>query len=151
MRPGILAGAVAIAALAAACQPPVADLTESDRAALQQVVDDVTSTLLAADHDTWTGLFAEDAVVYAPNAPAVKGREALRSFVAAFPPIEDLEFFDVEIWGQADYAYAMSGYRYSVEGGTPDSGKQLWVFHRVEGSTWEITILSYSSDLPLPD
>jgi len=151
MRPGTLVGAVAIAALTAACQPPAAEITDQDRAALRQVVEDVTHTLLTGDHENWVGLFAEDAVIYSPNALAVKGREALRSFVAAFPPMQSLEFFDVEIWGQGDYAFAMSGYRYSVEGAPPDTGKQLWVFHRVEDATWGISVLSYSSDLPEPE
>jgi len=151
MRPPIVVGTVVVAALIAACQTPAADLTEQDRAALEQVIEDVTSTLLAGDHETWVGLFAEDAVIYSPNAPAVKGREVLRSWVATFPPIQDLAFLEVEIWGQGDYAYAMSDYRFSVEGSPLDTGKQLWVFHRAEGSSWEIMVLSYSSDLPVPE
>ena len=74
----------------------------------------------------------------------------LRNWVTGFPPIQDLAFVDIEIRGQGDYAYAMSGYRFSVEGSPEDVGKQLWVFHRVEGSSWEIAVLSYSSDLPAP-
>jgi ketosteroid isomerase-like protein len=90
-------------------------------------------------------------VIYSPNAPAVKGREALQSWVATFPPIEELAFTDIEIWGHGDYAYAMSGYAFSVEGSPPDKGKQLWVFRRTEVSGWKVMALSYNSDLPVPD
>ncbi|MGD8698652.1 MAG: nuclear transport factor 2 family protein [Gemmatimonadales bacterium] len=151
MRIGICVILTVGVAMVTACQPGSADLNEQDIAALEQVIDDVTNTLLEGDHATWAGLFAEDAVIYAPNESAVKGREALRSWVAAFPPIQELAFVDRQIWGQGDYAFALSGYRYSVEGAPPDEGKQLWVFYRTEDSSWEVKALSYSSDLPIPD
>jgi TonB family protein len=148
MRPGIFMGLAVSVSLVAACQQPAADLSEQDRAALQQVIDNVASTLRAGDYVAWAELFAEDAVIYPPNAPAIGGREELLSWVATFPPIEDLAFFDVAIWGQGNYAYAMSGYTFSVEGSPPDTGKQLWVFHRTESSGWEVMVVGYSSDLP---
>jgi hypothetical protein len=55
MRVGIFAGLAASAALVAACQPPAADLSEQDRADLEQVIEDVTNTLLAGDYETWAG------------------------------------------------------------------------------------------------
>lgn len=151
MRVALCMALAASVAPVAACQPTAADLSEQDVAALEQVIDDVTSTLLEGDYATWAGLFAEDAVIYSPNASAVRGREALRSWVSTFPPIQELAFVDREIWGQGDYAFALSGYTFSVEGSPPDIGKQLWVFQRIDGSSWEVKALSYNSDLPVPE
>lgn len=150
MRIGICMVLAASAALVAACQPGAVNLSEQDIASIQQVIDDVTKTLLEGEHAAWADLFAEDAVVYSPNAPAVRGREVLQSWVSAFPPIQELAFVDREIWGQGDYAFALSGYTFSVEGSPPDKGKQLWVFQRTDGLGWEVKALSYSSDLPVP-
>ncbi len=67
-------GLVAGVLLVAGCQSQPADLTEQDRARLEQIIDGVASTLRAGNHATWTGHFSEDAVIYLPNAPAVRGR-----------------------------------------------------------------------------
>jgi len=150
MRTGVCVVLTASVALIAACQPRAADLSEQDIAAIQEVIDDVTNTLLEGDHAAWAALFAEDAVIYSPNTPAVRGREFLRSWVSAFPPTEELAFVDREIWGQGDYAFALSGYTFSVEGSPPDQGKQLWVFQRTD-TGWEVEALSYNSDLPIPE
>jgi ketosteroid isomerase-like protein len=148
--PKTLTVGLALVVMIGACRPSPSELTEGDRTAIRQVVADVTSTLLAGDYATWAGLFAENAVIYSPNAPAVRGRDALQSWVGGFPPIQELEFFDVEKWGQGDYAFALSAYRFAVEGGPLDTGKQLWVLRRSEASRWEVMALSYSSDLPVP-
>jgi len=63
--------------LIAACQTTAIDLTEQDRAAIEQVIDDVAGTLRAGDYVAWAELFAEDAVIYPPNEPLVRGRDVL--------------------------------------------------------------------------
>jgi len=151
VRSKIFMGVAVGVSLLAACQTPPADLSEQDRAALEQVIDDVASTLRAGDYADWAELFAEDAVIYSPNEPLVRGRDVLQDWADSFPPIEELAFLDVQVWGQGDYAYAMTGYTFNVEGGDPDTGKQLWVFHRTEGSSWEVMVVSYNSDLPVAE
>ena len=143
---GIVAGAL----LVAACQPPVAELTEQDRAALDHLIDDVARNLEAADFATWAGQFSEDAVIYSPNAPAVSGRAAIQEWGETFPPIQDLTWFNVQVWGQGDLAYGTSGYAFTMEGLPPDTGKQLWAFRRAAGGNWEVAAASYNSDLTLP-
>jgi ketosteroid isomerase-like protein len=147
MRPvvGVAAGVL----LVAACQPPPAELTEQDRAALEQVIDDVARNLEAADFATWAGRFSQDAVIYSPNAPAIRGRTVIQEWGESFPPIQDLTWFDVQVWGQGDLAYGTSGYAFTVEGFPPDTGKQLWAFRRAADGRWEIVAVSYNSDLPV--
>lgn len=37
-----------------------------------------------------------------------------------------------------------------MQGFPPDTGKQLWVFRRGGGATWEVAAASYNSALPVP-
>ena len=140
----VLAGAL----LVGACQPSPADLSDADKAAVTQIVKDVAGTLLAANHAAWAGLFAEDAVLYSPNTPVLKGRAVLQKWAEAIPPITDLTFFDLEVRGQDNLAYATSGYSFATQASPADTGKQLWVFRRVPGGKWEVAAASYSSALP---
>ena len=144
------AGAAAGVLLVAACWAPAAELSDQDRAAIQQVIDDVARNLEAGDFVTWAGQFSQDAVIYSPNAPAVSGRAVIQQWGESFPPIEDLTWFDVQLWGQGDFAYGTSGYAFSVEGSPADTGKQLWAFRRGADGRWEIVAASSNSDLPLP-
>lgn len=142
-------GWVAGILLMVGCQSQSAELTEQDRARIGQIIDGVAMTLRVGDHAMWAGHFSEDAVIYPPNAPAVKGRAVIQRWGEAFPPIEDLTFFDVQVWGQGDYAYGTSGYSFTVAGSPPDTGKQLWAFRRSAGAGWEVVAASYNSDLPV--
>jgi ketosteroid isomerase-like protein len=137
--------------LVAACQAPPAELTEQDRVALEQIIDDVARNLEAAEFATWAGQFSEDAVIYPPNAPMVGGRGVIQTWGESFPPIEDLTFFDVQLWGQGDFAYGTSAYAFTLEGFPPDTGKQLWAFRRAADGRWEVAAASYNSDLPVPE
>ncbi len=136
--------------LVAGCPSPPEDLSEQDRARIEQIIDGVAITLRAGDYAMWAGHFAEDAVIYPPNAPSVRGRAVIQRWGEAFPAIEDLTFFDVQVWGEGDYAYGTSGYAFTVEGSPPDTGKQLWAFRRSAGAGWEVVAASYNSDLPVP-
>jgi ketosteroid isomerase-like protein len=67
------------------------------------------------------------------------------------PPIPDLNWFDIQLWGQGDFASGTSGCAFTVEGVPPDTGKQLWTFRRVADGGWQIVTVSYNSDLPPTD
>ena len=136
--------------LVGSCRQSPADLTEADKAAVTQIVTDVARTLRSADFAAWAGLFSEDAVIYSPNTPMIKGRAVIQKWGETFPPVTELTFSNVEVRGQGDVAYAASGYAFATQGSPVDSGKQLWVFRRRPGARWEVAAASYSSDLPAP-
>jgi ketosteroid isomerase-like protein len=135
--------------LIAACRPAPVDLTTEDRAAIAQVVDDVARTLRAGEFAAWAGLFSEHAVIFPPNAPAVRGRDVIQRWGQGFPPIEELTFFNLELSGRGDVAYATSDYSFTMRGFPPDTGKQLWAFRRSARKTWEVAAASYNSNLPV--
>ena len=134
--------------MCSACTPRPTDLTSADRAAIQHVIDQVAHTLVEGDLQAWAGQFSEDGVIYSPNSPAVKGRATIQKWAQGIARIQELSFSDVQIWGQGDYAYATSAYRFAVTGAATDIGKQLWAFRRTAAKNWEVLVASYSSDLP---
>jgi SnoaL-like domain len=67
-------------------------------------IDDVTQTAvhaaLARDFATWASLFLDDAVIYPPNEPAVKGRAAIRAWLEKFPPITEFKLNNEKVEGR---------------------------------------------------
>jgi ketosteroid isomerase-like protein len=124
-------------------------LGKEDVATLEQMFDTVVRLIRAGDWAGWAALYAEDAVLHPPNGPAVRGRAALREWGEAFPPVEALDFSNVQISGEGHLAYGTSGYALTIKGQPPDTGKQLGVFRRgISG--WQVVAVSFNSDLPVP-
>jgi ketosteroid isomerase-like protein len=68
--------------LLAACAPKVADTT-ADVAALHAGTDAWVAAYTAGEVDKIVALYAEDAVMMPPDAPAAVGQAAMRAFLAA--------------------------------------------------------------------
>src|SRR6266852_2985591 len=64
-------------------------LTPSDEAALRQALDTEMKAANAADAAGWASVYAQDAIVLRPHAPAVQGREAIQQWLATLPPISN--------------------------------------------------------------
>jgi ketosteroid isomerase-like protein len=124
-------------------------LALEDVATLEQMFDTVVRLIRAGDWASWAALYAEDAVLHPPNGPAVRGRAALQQWGEAFPPLEAIDFSNVQVSGEGSLAYGTSGYALTIKGQPPDTGKQLGVFRRGTGG-WEVVAVSFNSDLPLP-
>jgi len=73
-------GLIAIAATASA--PPATD-TAADEAALRAADQKFMEANYKGDLETVVALYAEDAVLLPSNAPAAKGRDAIRKYFAA--------------------------------------------------------------------
>jgi ketosteroid isomerase-like protein len=124
-------------------------LAKEDVATLEQMFAAVVQLIRAGDWAGWAALYAEDAVLHPPNGPAVRGRAALQQWGEAFPPVEAIDFSNVQVSGEGSLAYGTSGYALTIKGQPPDTGKQLGVFRRGTGG-WEVVAVSFNSDLPLP-
>jgi uncharacterized protein (TIGR02246 family) len=81
--------AVLVLALASmACQPPAQEagpLSEEDVAAIRAVPQSYTEAMLANDYAAVAALWAEDAVLMAPNEPLIEGRAAIQASYEAMP------------------------------------------------------------------
>ncbi len=144
-----LMGIAVVVSVVAGCQAPApTELTTQDAETLRGIFDTTVSTVLAGDWAGWAGQYSEDAVLQPPNAPSVSGRAAIQAWGEAFPALEDMSFSNVQVMGQGDMAYGMSGYVMTFEDAPTDTGKQLAVFRRTPSGGWEVVAVSFSSDLP---
>jgi ketosteroid isomerase-like protein len=124
--------------------------TAQDQAAVRQTFDACVRYVNAGDWTSWTELYSEDGLLQPPNAPSVRGRPQLLAWAHAFPPIERLAFSNVEIWGEGNIAYGISGYTLALKELPSDTGKQLCVFRRAASGRWHVVAASFSSDLAVP-
>ena len=100
----------------------------------------------------WAGdaaLWAEAGVVHSPNGPAIRGRSAIREWHERFPPIEGINFSNLQVFGEGNVAYATYGYSLKITDLPADTGKALAVVRR-GASGWEFVVASYNSDLSAP-
>lgn len=142
---------IGTALLMAACQPQApADLSDEDEAVVRGIFDTSLASIRAADWAAWAALFSDDAVFHPPHEPALRGREAIQQWAEAYPPIEAVDFQDVQIGGAGNVAYGTSSYTLTVTGAPADTGKQLAVLQRDPSGKWEVVAVSFNSDLPLP-
>jgi uncharacterized protein (TIGR02246 family) len=122
-------------------------------------IDDVTQTAvnaaLARDFATWASLFLDDAVIYPPNEPAVKGRVAIRAWLEKFPPITEFKLNHEKVEGREDLAYVLGTYTMTITppgapGPVKDSGKFVTIVRRQPDGRWLGAVDMFSSDLPPP-
>ena len=145
--------AVAVAVVAAGCAktPPPQD-TAADKAKLQADALGWFDRFAAADSEGLANLYAEDAVVMPPGAPAVTGRPAIKALLGGMAA-------DAKAGGMTLKAGTVNGSdvsgdlgwisgTYAVQdstGATIDSGSYLSAHHRVDG-VWLYTRDIWNSD-----
>jgi len=155
--PSIVLLLIFITALISGCQPaPIPGLSAADQQAIRQTTDQAIKIAnSSADWTAYTKLYyTQDAVVNPPNAPAIKGHDAIISFLKSFPAITDFKVDLVDVNGAGDIAYVYGTYSMVVTapGGKPESdkGKYLEVWKRQPDGSWKVAIDTFNSDLPLP-
>lgn len=110
----------------------------------------------ARDVEGAVAMYAEDAVEFASNTPAVFGKEAIRAWYQSWLPdtTASLTFATtgVEVSASGDLAYEQGTYRFVTngpKGRSEDVGKYATVWKRV-GDAWLVALDMANSDLPLP-
>ena len=108
--PALTVLTVAIAASLACESQRLVGLTASDEAAIRQAIDIEMKAANEADAAGWASVYAQDAIVLRPHAPAVQGREAIQQWLATLPPISNAKGQGLEIEGYGDLAYLRGTY-----------------------------------------
>ena len=136
--------AFAVLLLVAACQtaPPVA-LTDADRTAINDLAANYRAAALAGDWAAMGALWTEDAVYQVPEAPDIRGREAIVADFQGFPPASEMEVDVSASDGSGNWAWARGTWRYAsvATEETPSTrmeGSFLWVLQRQPDGTWAI-------------
>jgi uncharacterized protein (TIGR02246 family) len=133
---------------------------DAERAAIEQLLDDqlaATNQAGEAGADGYVSLATDDIVVLPPNATRVDGRQAVRDWALQFTSAEGWSVSwkptRVEVAASGDLAYAIGTYESSMTDadGNPvtDQGKFLDTFAKQADGSWRMTVIIYSSDLPV--
>lgn len=112
----------------------------------------------AKDLDRYISFYADDAVLFWPGAPMVRGRAAIREFMQAFlsMPAFSLSFetAEVDVSRAGDLAYSYGTNRVGLVGPNGqrmrDRGKYLTVYRKQPDGTWKVVADIGNSDLPAP-
>jgi ketosteroid isomerase-like protein len=149
---------VLVAMAATTCQQngPAA-LSDADKAAIKKTADQALALFSRPTKD-WPAfvkfLYAADAMVLPPNAPAVKGHEAIIDMVQSFPPFSDYRQEPQEIEGSGNLAYDCQSYSmtFTPPGIPPftDTGKLVWIWRKQADGSWKLWREIYNSDRPVP-
>ena len=83
------------------CRGDAGGLSESDIQAIEAIHEQFVRHIEAGDTDSLAALYTEDAVLMPPNTSAVSGRDAIREFNDAFPPVSEFRVANDEIEGKA--------------------------------------------------
>ena len=137
------------ASCATTTTPGVAEAVEGAEAAIRGLVDTFDSSMRAGNLPGFMALYADDAVLMPPNAPAFAGRAAVQQFwgglLAAGSSDVDLIPDDIQVSGDV----AIERGHYEVTKPFRDSGKYVVVW-RNRGGKWLITHDIFNSSLTPP-
>jgi len=91
--------------------------------------------------------YAEDAQLLPPNAPMVRGKEAIRAFWEGMLPAGagDLSLDTRDVYASGDLAYATGKYSVTI-GGEKVDGKYAIVYRRQEDGGYKVVVDAFSAD-----
>ena len=141
---------------ASGCAPKVD--VEAERAAIRGLHDECVKAVQAKDVGRFLSCFTDDAMWFPPNAPLIKGKEAIREFVSEAMAHPDFavshELGKVEVSRSGDLAYLTYAYELTLNDpeGKPvtDRGKDIYILQKQPDGAWKIVIDIWNSDQPPP-
>lgn len=130
----------------------MAQISDADRAAIQQVSDEFAAGFRAGELAAVAALYTADGLLMPPNAPTVSGRSAIQAFMETFPPVSHFELTNIAVDGEEDLAFVHGTYAMTLEmpDGTsaPDAGKYIEIRRRQPDGRWLLTHDIFNSDSP---
>ena len=127
-------------------------LSDTDKAAIKRTKEQALVVFNARDFPAYVKLYTEDAIVLPPNAPAVKGREAILSFCKKFSPFSDYRHETQEIEGMGNLVYNLENYSLTVmPPGRPTyriTGRVIWIWQKQADGSWKVWREMYNHDSP---
>ncbi len=149
----IVAASLVVLAGCAKTAPPAADAA-ADETAIRAIDTAWFKAYNAGDVDGVTALYAEDAVLNIPGAPAARGAAAIREAyvkdiaTAAAGGLTDTQSPSAEFGVSGDLGWEWNTYTVTDKSGTTvDTGKYVTVFGKKNGK-WYIIRDIWNSDTP---
>src|SRR6266542_2751613 len=96
-------------------------------------------------------LYTEDAVLLAPNAAMLRGRQAIKGFFDGLVEqmgIPELRLNTSQVEEHGDTAWEVGAYTMKLQG-VSDDGKYIVVWKR-QGNDWKLAADIWNTDSPLP-
>jgi ketosteroid isomerase-like protein len=142
-----------------ACQPKKSvDLTEVEKSAIREFNDKCLTMARELNKDNADAFvkyaYAENAVIFPPNAQSLKGQEALIGMYQNYPSMTDFNqvIEEVEIFG--NYAYLRLNYSIPIRlpevESSEDTGPIFCILQKQEDGSWKIWREIWNSDVPMP-
>ena len=132
-------------------------LSDVHREAVQKAFEHVMEMFGAPAKD-WRALvnfaYDRDAIVMAPNAPAIQGHEAITAFWEAFPAFSDFKQESLEMEGFGDLVFSRD--KASVAVTLPgdvvvkEAFKVITIWRKQADGSWKVFREIWNSDLPAP-
>ncbi len=137
----------------AACQGGSGELTVDDLAVIRQVTNAWQFHVGAADWETLMVVYTSNAVFMPHNGPTLHGHEAIKTFMAGYPPISDVSLTIEEIDGSDKLAFVRGTYTMTIEPEDvpeplQDRGKYVEIRRKQADGAWLIAVHMLNSDLP---
>jgi ketosteroid isomerase-like protein len=131
-------------------------LSNADLAAIKKTADQAISMFGSPTKD-WSvvgELYAQDAVAFLSNAPAIKGREAIVALLQTFPPILEYRQTKLEFEGFGQFAYDLEEwsmtFKVSETATSTDTGRLVWIWRKQADGSWKVWREMSSSDIAAP-
>lgn len=154
MRTAATMLALALAASACGGQKQEQEFTRADVDVIKKTAADLSAAFGSKNVDAAVELFSPDAVFKPLNAPALRGKDAIRLyFTKRFSEGVSLRLEPEDVGGHGPIAYQTGSYSLSIEraGEAPvrDRGKYVFI-SRMLNNKWLFERAIWSSDLPPP-
>lgn len=132
--------------------------SQADRDAVQKAGDEYVAAFNAGDLNRWMKTVTDDVEWLPPDAPAVKGKAAVRAFVKKnyFDPVrynEKYSIDELEVYGSFAYTLCSIWGDVTPRGGGEKvafRGKVLSTWRRGTDGSWKVAMNMFNSDAPLP-
>lgn len=130
--------------------------TDEQAAEIEAMTEPFTSALAAGDIEALLTHYTDDCVVMPPNSPALHGKDAIRAWAEALPPISAFSGQHDEIACFGDVAILRGSYEMTLAiPGIPepirDVGSYMEIRERQADGRWLLTRDIFNTDMPVPD
>jgi ketosteroid isomerase-like protein len=132
---------------------------ESDKAAIRKMVDQSLAMFTKLNKENAAEIvrfmYAEDAILFPPNALPIKGFENMIKFFQTYPPTTDYMQKPEEIVVFGDYAYLLETWSVTLplteQTSYKDTGTIFWIWHKQNDGSWKLWREIWHSDIPMPN
>jgi ketosteroid isomerase-like protein len=132
--------------------------TETEKAVIKKMAGQLLSGVTGLTKDNAAGLvktfYSEDAVIFPPNAPPVRGQKAITEMLRNYPPMTDYLQKPEEIIVSGNYAYQWDTWSVTLplsdKTAFKDKGTIFWIWHKQDDGKWKLLREIWHSDIPVP-